>query len=123
MKLDASTVVRVLKRLRTAVGYHELGMCQHASQCLDSLMHLGNLGPFVLVIDVLRGEFVNNRENHVSAAKGLEIAACMLPRSIQHAISMTLATCYGRTSNTSRITASVDRTRGPEHERQPKPAC
>ena len=42
----------VLKRLKAAVGYHELGMTQHALRCLDSLASLGEIGPFGLVTDV-----------------------------------------------------------------------
>ena len=37
MEANAIKTVRVLKRLKAAVGYHELGMKQHALQCLDGL--------------------------------------------------------------------------------------
>src|SRR5208283_2300127 len=37
MKSNAGTIVRVLKRLKAAVGYQELGMTKHALRCLDSL--------------------------------------------------------------------------------------
>ncbi|MGO9111195.1 MAG: hypothetical protein ACLP9L_18375 [Thermoguttaceae bacterium] len=94
MESKAGMIVRVLKRLRAAVGYHELGMTQHALRCLDSLTQLGKIGPFGLVAEVLRGEFVKHSEN-VSAAKALETIACMLPTPARHAIEMTLATCYG----------------------------
>ena len=40
MKSEATTIVRVLKRLKAAVGYQELGMTQHAVRCLDSLASL-----------------------------------------------------------------------------------
>jgi hypothetical protein len=94
MKSNAGTIVRVLKRLKAAVGYQELGMTQHALCCLDSLVSLGKIGPFGLVADVLRGEFVHARENHVPAAKALEIVACMLPPSARDAVQWTLAACY-----------------------------
>ncbi len=74
MKTNAGMIVRVLKRLRAAVGYHELGMTQHALCCLDSLPSLGKIGPFGLVAEVMRDEFVTHPANHVSAAKALEIA-------------------------------------------------
>ncbi len=77
MEANAIKTVRVLKRLKTAIGYHELGMKQHALRCLDSLAALGKIGPFGLVADVLRDEFTNDRQ--VSAEKALDIVACMLP--------------------------------------------
>ena len=85
MESNASKIVRVLKRLKAAVGYQELGMTQHALRCLDSLMSLGNIGPFGLVADVLRGEFMMNRENHVSAANALELspACCRRQRGMR----------------------------------------
>jgi hypothetical protein len=122
MKMDAGKVVRVLKRLRTSVGYHELGMTQHALRYLDSLTQLGKIGPFGLVAEVLRGEFVKHRENHVSAAKALEIVACMLPRPAGDAIGMTLAACYGQTSEAGRAAKILACARGAKPERQPKPA-
>jgi hypothetical protein len=103
---DATTIVRVLKRLKTAVGYHELGMTQHALRCLDSLKSLGKIGPFGLVEEILRGEFAANRKNHISVAKALEVVSCMLPMPARRAIRMTLAACYGQVE-TGRAANSV----------------
>ncbi|MGO9113709.1 MAG: hypothetical protein ACLP9L_31135 [Thermoguttaceae bacterium] len=121
MESNAGMIVRVLKRLKAAVGYHELGMTQHALRCLDSLTQLGMIGPFGLVAEVLRGEFVKDTENHVSAAKALKITACMLPTSAKHAIMMTLAACYGQGNDVGRAANSVARARGakPEDQRNP----
>ncbi len=69
MGSKTSKIVRVLKRLKVAVGYQELGMTQHALRCLKSLASLGGIGPFGLVAEVLRGEFVKQAESHVSAAR------------------------------------------------------
>ena len=49
MESNTGMIVRVLKRLKAAVGYHELGMTQYAVQCLDSLDLLGEIGPFGVV--------------------------------------------------------------------------
>ena len=49
MDSNAGMIVRVTKRLKAAVGYHELGMRQHALRCLDSLDLLGEIGPFGVV--------------------------------------------------------------------------
>ncbi len=88
--------LRVLKRLKAAVGYHELGMTQHALQCIDSLATLGNIGSFGMAAEVLRDEFVKHRENDVSAANALKMLATMLPSAERRAIRMTLAACYGK---------------------------
>jgi hypothetical protein len=118
MKSNASTIVRVLTRLQAAVGYHELGMTQHALVCLDGLASLGKIGPFGLVQEVLRGEFIRNRENHVSAAKALEMVACMLPTPARHAIGMTLAACYGQVDDAGRPAMPAARARGAKLERR-----
>jgi len=123
MERNAGMIVRVLKRLRAAVGYHELGMTQHALRCLDSLASLGNIGPFSLVEEVLRGEFKRNQESHISAAKALEMVSCMLPTPARHAIEMTLAACYGPVSDTGRAANSLGRARGARPQGQQKPAC
>ena len=120
MESNASMIVRVLKRLKTAVGCHELGMTQHAMRCLDSLASLGKIGPFGLVQEVLRDEFIKDRENHISAAKALEIVACMLPTPARHAIQVTLAACYGQVNDVGRAANSVARARGATPEAQQK---
>ena len=123
MESNASKIVRVLKRLKTAVGYQELGMTQHALRCLDNLVSLGNIGPFGLVADVLRGEFVKDRENPVSAAKALETVACMLPTPARHAMRLTLATCYGQGNDVGRSANSGASVRGAKLEVRPNPTC
>ncbi len=112
MESKAGKIVRVLSRLKAAVGYHELGMTQHALACLDSLSRFGRLGPFGLVTDVLRDEFVTHAENHISAAHALEIVACMLPAPARHAMQLTLAACYGPTVSASRTANVAATTRG-----------
>ncbi len=94
--MDSNTVklARLFKRLKSAVGYHELGMKRHALESLDSLTDLGELGPFDLVSDVLRGEFPRGSADHLSAASALEVAEGLAPREARRAIRMTLATCF-----------------------------
>jgi hypothetical protein len=50
-------IVRVLKRLKAAIGYHELGMTQHALRCLDSLDLLGKIDTLASLLGnfILRG--------------------------------------------------------------------
>jgi len=122
MKPNADLIVRVLKRLKAAVGYHELGLTPHALRCLDSLSSLGKIGPFGLVAEILRDEFLKGTEEHLPAAKALGTAACMLPTSGRNAIQMTLAACYGP-SDTGRAVNNRPTALGVKLEGQPKPAC
>ena len=122
MESNTGMIVRVLKRLKAAVGYHELGMTQHAVRCLDSLDLLGKIGPFGVVQDVLRDVFMTNPENHVSAANALEVVACMLSTPARHAIEMTLAACYGQVNGVGRAADSVACARGAKPEVWPNPA-
>ena len=113
-------IVRVLKRLRAAVGYRELGMTQHALRCLDSVASMGKVGPFTLVAEVLRNEFLNDR--HASAANALEVVACMLPTPARRAVEATLAACYGPSDN-GRVANNRAAARGVVSELPLKPAC
>jgi hypothetical protein len=116
MESNAGMIARVLKRLKAAVGYHELGMTQQALRCLDSLDLLGEIGPFGVVQDVLRDVFVTNPENHVSAAKALEVAPA------RHAIDLTLAACYGQGIDAAKAANNRALARGAKPEVQPKSA-
>jgi hypothetical protein len=108
--------LRVLKRLRAAVGYSELGMTQQALRCLDIIESFGNIAPFGIVVDILRCEFVKNVENDVSAANALRVVASMLSTSERRAIRMTLAVCYGKidVNRESESSDAKDRNATPE---------
>ncbi len=108
----AIMIVRVLKRLRTAVGYHELGMTEHALRSLDSLKSLATIEPFGIVAVILRYEFVKERGNFLSIAAALESAAAQLPTPERRAIKLTLAVCFGSTSDASRSATSVSFSEG-----------
>ena len=119
MESNAGLIVRALKRLKAAVGYHELGMTRHAVRCLDSLASLGKVGHLGLVADVLRDVFANHSEDHVAVHKALEIVACMLP-SARRTILMVLAACYGPVNG--RATNRAARARGTKIARGPRSA-
>jgi len=118
MESNTGMIVRVLKRLKAAVGYHELGMTQHALRCLDSLDLLGKIGPFGVVQDVMRDVFSTNPENRVSAANALEVVACMLSTPARHAIELTLAYCYGQGNDVGRTANDSACARGAKLEGQ-----
>jgi hypothetical protein len=120
MERNTDIILRVLKRLKTAVGYQELGMTRHAMRCLDGLAELGKIGPFGLVADVLRDEFAKNRESYFPAAHALEMVACMLPSPARHAVEMTLHACYGQASEAARSANIAAGARGVKAP-QPKP--
>jgi hypothetical protein len=94
MDRDANKLTRLLKRLKAAVGYHELGMTTHALQCLNGLTGLGEIGPFGFVAEVLRDEFSRGWSDQLSAAAALEVAEGLAPRAVRRAIRMTLLTCF-----------------------------
>ena len=59
--------MRVLKRLKAAVGYHELGMTEHALRCLDSLASREQDRTICLVVEVLTWRVRHSRgESHLS---------------------------------------------------------
>jgi len=100
MDRKAAKLIRLLKRLKTAVGYHELGMTQHAVRWLDSIFVVGEVGPFALVADILRDEFLRGPADQLAAASALQVAEGLAPRNAHRAIRMTLATCFGDSQET-----------------------
>jgi hypothetical protein len=100
MDPKAIKLARLFKRLKAAVGYHELGMAEHAVQILGSLASLGDIGPFAFVADILRDEFLRGSADDFSAASALEVAEALAPRDARRAIRMTLVTCFGDSPET-----------------------
>lgn len=122
MEPNAIMILRVVKRLKTAVGYHELGMSRHALRWLESAQQLDTAGPFGLVAEVLRQQFAQYDEDHVAPANNLEIAVRALPDSARLAFELTLAICYGQPDDKGRVANIGALTRGLKPEAQPKPA-
>ena len=112
MDIDRATVVRVMKRLRTAVGYHELGMTRHAVQCLDAVLQLGEIGPYRLGEELLRAEFRKSQADYGAAANALENAARMLPSPENQAIWREVSTCYREAGDAGRAVNSMAYARG-----------
>ncbi len=121
MESNAGMIVRVLKRLKSAVGYHELGMTQHALRCLDSLDLLGKIGPFGLVAEIMRDQFVKHPENHRAALEVLQIATRLVPIA-GDAIRMALDVCYGQANDAARAANNKAFARGVNPGVQSKPA-
>ena len=105
VQLESGTAVRVMKRLQAAVGYHELGMTQHALQCLTSLWELGDIGPFRAAQRILRTAILGGSDGYSGIAKALEDAANTLPPPQRQALWQALHGCY-------RPLVDMPRTRG-----------
>jgi hypothetical protein len=123
MEPAANNAMRVLKRLRAAIGYDELGMSAHALRSLDSLASLGDIGPFALIADFLRGEFSKARENRIDLAMALGTAAGLLPTPVRQAVEMTLAACNATDNDRGRAANNRAVDRGVRPETPSKPAC
>jgi hypothetical protein len=119
--LEGGKVVRIVKRLRAAAGYHELGMNQHAMASLDALQPLGDIGPFRLVEEILRGEFLKAEKDYGGAAVALEAAARMLPPPENQALWLALSACYREAGDDPRADNSLACARGATPNAQPNP--
>jgi len=115
MKFDRAQAVRIGKRLNEASGYLELGMAQHALDCLEGL---GNLGPFEAPVEMLRGEALRIQQHYEAAAHLLERAARKFPRPHDRRAWMALSLCYRQAGDTDRAIQSLACARG---ARLPKP--
>jgi len=91
-KLDE--LIRVLKGLRAAVGYHELRMPQHAMRCLHALP-LATINAFEPVIEILRRGIIRNDADAASIVEALREAAGSAPSPLADACKLTLIACYG----------------------------
>ena len=90
---DERQFMRVAKRVCAATGYLELGMAQHA---LDCLTELGPSGPFEAEIELLRGEALRRQERFKDAAVALKAAADKLPAPHDVAAWLALSLCQKR---------------------------
>ena len=127
MNAYQALVVRVIKRLKTAVGYYELGMVQDALASLDSLKELGDIGSFVLAEEMLRAEILKTEHRYEAAAQALESAARLLPAPFNQALWVALSECYRQAGNSQGAVNSMGCARGaklpePPHNSPSKPA-
>jgi len=105
-------MARVTKRLRAAVGYYELGMSRHAVQCLDSVLQLGEIGPFRVAEEILRAQFLKSEADYGAAAKALENAARMTPTRDNQALWAAVSACYRDAGDIGRAVNSMAYARG-----------
>ena len=94
MKSNLGELIRILKGLRAAVGYHELRMPQHAMRCLHALP-IASINAFEPVIEILRRGIIRNDADAASIVEALWKAACSAPSPVADAFKLTLIACYG----------------------------
>ena len=114
MKFDFRQLVRVAKRLREAHGYFELGMTQHALDCLDGL---GELGPFEAEVELLRGEALRKEHRFEDAELALRTAAKKFPAPYDRSAWYALSLCYRQVGDVNRAIQSLARARGAQPRR------
>jgi tetratricopeptide (TPR) repeat protein len=112
MNGEAAIIVRVLKQLNAAVGYHELGMSDDALACLDRLRRLGNIGVFRPAEEILRAEFLTSRQDYGGAAVALENAARMFPSPQNYGLWLALSVCYWQAGEFAQAINSLACARG-----------
>ena len=118
MAFDFRQLVRVGKRLREAQGYFELGMTQHALDCLEGL---GELGPFEAEVELLRGEALRLQHRYDDAASALRTAARKFPAPYDRSAWFALSLCYRQVGDVNRAIQSLARARGARPQgRRPK---
>ncbi|MFH1924247.1 MAG: tetratricopeptide repeat protein [Planctomycetota bacterium] len=116
MTIDIRQLLRVARRLKEATGYFELGMMQHALDCLENL---GELGPFEAEVSLLRGVILRRQNRFDDARAELRTAAEKFPAPFDRSAWYALSLCYRQVGDMNRAIQSLARARGasPHKER------
>jgi len=109
MSFDNIQYVRIIKRMAEATGYLELGMAQHAWDCLDGLI---DLGPLEAEVELLRGEALRAQERYRDAAVSFKNAARKASSPHNRTAWLALSACYRQAGDTQRAIHSLARARG-----------
>jgi tetratricopeptide (TPR) repeat protein len=109
MTLDIRHLIRIAKRVTEATGYFELGMIEHALDCLEGL---GELGPFEAQVQLLRGEALRMQHRYDDAATALKTAARKFPSPYDKPAWFALSLCYRQAGDTRQAIPSLARARG-----------
>jgi len=114
MRADIAQFIRVSKRLTQAGGYLELGMEQHALDCLDNL---GPLGPFAAEVAVLRGEAFRRQHRFQEAANSFKAAASQMSSPQDRQAYLAMSICYHQAGNVHKAVQMLARARGAAPQR------
>ena len=110
---------RVTKRLREATGYLELGMTQHALDCLQGL---GATGTFYAAAELLRGEALRRQRRFDDAAVHLEEAARHTPEPHDLPAWYALSQCLREAGDRETADTILARVRGAKPDAFPPAA-
>jgi len=110
--LTPTQLVRVTKRLNTAIGYYELGMTEQAIRAIDSLDELGDVGPFRVAAEVVRFEALRQQQHLADATRTLEAAARLLPAPYDQSVWLALSICFQQAGDSQRAANSLGCARG-----------
>jgi tetratricopeptide (TPR) repeat protein len=111
--------LRIVRRIREATGYAELGMFQHA---LNRLSHLGNLGPLEAEVALVRGEMFRLMNRTDEAQREFQTAAVKFPSPQDRTAWLALSLLYRQTGDTSMAISMLALARGahlPEQHEHP----
>jgi hypothetical protein len=111
MKAEVRTVARVLKQLKAALGYYELGMNPHALQCLDDLLQRNNIAPFRLAVEALRVELCKSLEENATA-EGLKSTARRRPFPHHRTLWAAVNACHEHLGGASQAANGLALARG-----------
>jgi len=110
--LEGNDVIRFAKRLRAAMGYYELGMTQHAVECLDSAAAMKDIGPLRLAISMIKAHFAMQPHRFEAASTLLEAIARAAPRPQSQSIWLVLSLCYNDAGDSERAIDTLACARG-----------
>ena len=109
----------IVRRIREATGYAELGMFQHA---LDRLSHLGDVGPLEAEVALVRGEVLRVMGRVEEAEREFQTAAVKFPSPQDRTAWLALSLLYRQTGDTSMAVSMLALARGahlPEQHEHP----
>jgi tetratricopeptide (TPR) repeat protein len=109
MKTNDIHFARVVRRIREATGFIELGLPQYA---LDRLEGLDEPGPFTAQIELVRGEALRRQHRYFDAVASLKRAAAKAPAPIKQSAMLAISACYHQTGDHAKAMDAYASARG-----------
>jgi tetratricopeptide (TPR) repeat protein len=109
MTPEHTQFLRIVRRIREATGYAELGMYQHA---LNRLSDLGTPGPLEAEVALVRGEMLRLMGRLEEAEGEFHTAAVKFPSPQDRTAWLALSLLYREAGNASMAASMLGRARG-----------
>jgi len=109
MVIELAPLIRTAKRLQQATGYLELGMTQHALDCLETVEEFG---PLSAEIALLRSRALYMQHRYHDAALMLATADHSASSETSKAAWLTLSLCYQMAGNVFQAVDALAQARG-----------